>query len=839
AADALRHGAAAPELTAIGAAAALGLGVFALSAGLLFFLGGPLAHSLTAWCVAGERGRLSALAAQDQTMSTRERRSWYAARSIASCFEYFDAPVTFALATVLALESAVIALAGPVTFSDPPAHLLSAGAVLALIAVHGAIATAASMRRTNAFARFTGVGRAASAAYVLALTVALSVLALSIVRILWADVEGLGLYDLNPGPGPVFCAGLAVLAALASRVVAHALSDNASTTVSAILNGLFLFAIGVAVLDRLILAPLDAIRTPGGAGPGAMMALAIGAGLMLTGLWWSARWLRNIAQGDHWRVPGGVLLLALFASGLGENHHVGTIRSDTETAPLSAKEHAKAWLAERGGRPGQPIPVVFVLAEGGGIRAGAFTAQMLAELDAQSGGAFFPHVYAMAGVSGGSVGLATHLASIAADADQTPDRARCVTDEAITADHLTALFTGLLAIDVPAAALPVEAPGRIRRAVAGDPAPEHAPHGRGFVDRGDLFDMSLEEAWRAAAATCAAEGAGGLFAQSLEQVAGEAARARSDRAVPPIVLFAATRANDGRVAAASNARFADCAGDVEGLETIGGCLPETRTLALSTAAHISARFPYSNPPAVVDGRGEDGRWERRRYVDGAYYDNSGAAAAHHALDDLFAAADELGVARERLHIIVLNIHAAFFSSDATHGGLKPMPDLFAQLRTPPAAAFAARGTRGRHALVSFCRLTARDPSEAQLCETLHQARLDSDAPDVATAAAFATTDAGTPGTASGPPNLSWINAPLAVTSDVGHPRNIPLGWLITDAAHETIKSEAARLADPIWGCVCALTTARGRAAISACRDDGEDRAPQACARSEPVVRRGL
>jgi len=47
-------------------------------------------------------------------------------------------------------------------------------------------------------------------------------------------------------------------------------------------------------------------------------------------------------------------------------------------------------------------------------------------------------------------------------------------------------------------------------------------------------------------------------------------------------------------------------------------------IALSTAIHLSARFPLVSPAAMFESK-IDGRVIRRHYVDGGYFENSGQA----------------------------------------------------------------------------------------------------------------------------------------------------------------------------------------------------------------------
>ena len=104
-----------------------------------------------------------------------------------------------------------------------------------------------------------------------------------------------------------------------------------------------------------------------------------------------------------------------------DNHHVrhldlATTPAPQRPAPPPMEETFKQWLDLRSDAPayaGKPYPVVLISAEGGGIYAAYHAAMALAELqDTQP--AFSQHVFAISGVSGGSVGAAL-FASLIAD----------------------------------------------------------------------------------------------------------------------------------------------------------------------------------------------------------------------------------------------------------------------------------------------------------------------------------------------------------------------------------------------------------------------------------------
>jgi len=105
------------------------------------------------------------------------------------------------------------------------------------------------------------------------------------------------------------------------------------------------------------------------------------------------------------------LFLVLFVwavaiSSLNDNHRVREAHDASAVhRELGVQEHFDKWIAarERGRDPKKRYPVVIVAAEGGGIRAAYWTATLLAAIQEKEP-RFARHVYAISGVSGGSVG---------------------------------------------------------------------------------------------------------------------------------------------------------------------------------------------------------------------------------------------------------------------------------------------------------------------------------------------------------------------------------------------------------------------------------------------------
>ena len=105
--------------------------------------------------------------------------------------------------------------------------------------------------------------------------------------------------------------------------------------------------------------------------------------------------------------------------GLNDNHHVRlnpemrttSVSGPNEPATPTFEDFRNLWIEQKC-RGLNPCPVVLVSAEGGGIRAAAWTGLVLARLNGMTGGQLANRMFAGSGVSGGSLGLATFVASI-------------------------------------------------------------------------------------------------------------------------------------------------------------------------------------------------------------------------------------------------------------------------------------------------------------------------------------------------------------------------------------------------------------------------------------------
>jgi hypothetical protein len=132
-------------------------------------------------------------------------------------------------------------------------------------------------------------------------------------------------------------------------------------------------------------------------------------------------------------------------------------RPNVEHAAEAWYEQAKTAFAQA--QPGTvderaPVPMVIVATAGGGIRAAYWTATVLERLKKDLGpNGLRPYLFAISGVSGGSVG-ATAFDAALAQSDETTCSEKCLSTEFLSEDFLAPTLASWIFKDVPASFLP-------------------------------------------------------------------------------------------------------------------------------------------------------------------------------------------------------------------------------------------------------------------------------------------------------------------------------------------------------------------------------------------------
>ena len=336
-------------------------------------------------------------------------------------------------------------------------------------------------------------------------------------------------------------------------------------------------------------------------------------------------------------------------------------------APAAADAAFAAWLAARplpGGGGGRPTPVFFAAAEGGGLRAAYWTAKVLGGLE-DDDARFADRLFAVSSVSGGSLGAAVFDALVAERRAGNLPAGRTFTDQAkgvLGEDFLSPSLAAMLFPDAFVHFLP------------GSAALTSA-------DRARALEAAFEDSWRAHVGT---DRMSRPFRALWDGPTG---------ALLPHLLLNTTCTETGRRFVVSDLRAAPRIGDVgDALDVVGSDVP------LSTAAHMSARFPYVSPGGRVLAHPE----VCGHFVDGGYFENSGAATL---LDLVEALPDQDPAHPGRIAWIPVVLA---INNDPDRDRPQPPLEFLSELLVPVKTMLQTRGARGRSAEMSLLKYVTGD-----------------------------------------------------------------------------------------------------------------------------------
>jgi glycerophosphoryl diester phosphodiesterase len=320
---------------------------------------------------------------------------------------------------------------------------------------------------------------------------------------------------------------------------------------------------------------------------------------------------------DMFKFPVFTILLLLAGTfslaDINDNHQIRRIDNNGPPPISDVKSAFDNWLKHRCDlNPNVPYPVFIVSAEGGGLRAAYFTSLVLSAAEDRNP-QFAHHVFAISGVSGGSVGGSVFAAladkyvhaqkgSPCSFVKDLPDKPgtlqkktmQDMTNEILGQDLLSPVLAGALYPDLIQRFLfwPVSRFDRARGLEDGlGEAWLHATNTREFSNRNSFYQL------------------GDNFPQKST----------------PALFLNTTQVETGQRMVVSSLDLAQANGQPD--EDLSGLLGinhiknvEPPNLSLSTAAFLSARFPFITPPGSI---GQDKA--KTRYVDGGYFEISGAA----------------------------------------------------------------------------------------------------------------------------------------------------------------------------------------------------------------------
>ena len=414
------------------------------------------------------------------------------------------------------------------------------------------------------------------------------------------------------------CVGLAVVLLASMALIGW--RQRGSAFGARLRYGLLIVAAGIVALFSLSIAVPVLGGVPRWIGTVAVFNLFIVALTLFVGL--------GILVSDRFGIPvlliviGFAVVLSLFD--VNDNHVVQQVEAKQKGSERGgAQDEFDVWLKSRAdlaAYKSEPYPVFVVSAAGGGLYAAHHTARFLARIQDHCPH-FAQHIFAISGVSGGSVGAAVFasLLNTKVPTQETVPNCKAFGRRGPLEQDVTAILSRDYLSPIVAATL---FPDFLQRFI-----PVAIPK----FDRGQVLDAVLEAAWRK------------RFPDKPNPLAMPMMDLWDPKGVTPALVLNATHvATGGRFAMAPfmPRRYDQTAIKLEWVQghlqnrsvlpTPGDPEPTGHEdLKLSSAAGISARFPWIMPPATVLAQKQDKNRKNTllRLVDGGYFENSGADTA--------------------------------------------------------------------------------------------------------------------------------------------------------------------------------------------------------------------
>jgi hypothetical protein len=312
--------------------------------------------------------------------------------------------------------------------------------------------------------------------------------------------------------------------------------------------------------------------------------------------------------GRRTRVPFFAILAAwvllLNYLDVNDNHQIAQVPSKNGIS-LQIDSVFDRWSALHPTASKRPEPIILVAAEGGGIRAAYVTGITLAAI-ADKCPAAANRLFAISGVSGGSVGAAAYTAAVQTHPFNPNDRRCDFADRQHTyyedgirgifrADHLSPLLGKLLFSEVAQSIIPFPVAA---------------------FDRQHGLDDSLKRDFNAAFGN-----------DDIESPMLQIVPSRQSPSTP-FILMNMTSVENGRRVTAGAMHITGHAEDVDSLD------PFETDYPLLDVATTSARFPLVSPPGWLTSL-----HRKIRYIDGGLYDNSGLLTAVGIYEELVSMRD--------------------------------------------------------------------------------------------------------------------------------------------------------------------------------------------------------
>ncbi len=338
-----------------------------------------------------------------------------------------------------------------------------------------------------------------------------------------------------------------------------------------------------------------------------------------------------------------LIALALLACSIMEPHYAKLISKDRPEVSYKKRQHLneyfKNWIHDSArntllnDNSGTEYPVYFILANGGGARSAYWVASILSKFEDETKREFSKHLFCLAGASGGSWGNAVFfnlLHKNKIQEQQVPTPFQTTAKSYLKGDFLTYTLARMLGPDIFRYIFPLA----------------------------NIYDRDA------------------ALANAMERVPGEKNIMYNDFATGfssiitqqgqpnyslPLICINTTRMQDAAPAVISNINISDSFFD--GRLEVLNMVDEQKDLQVSTAIVLGGSSPYINSAQRIDEKTIDTETGEEKtipqyFVDGGYFDNSGAGIINEMIIELFRELNtdsSLIKYRDKLSFYVLNI----------------------------------------------------------------------------------------------------------------------------------------------------------------------------------------
>jgi predicted acylesterase/phospholipase RssA len=309
-----------------------------------------------------------------------------------------------------------------------------------------------------------------------------------------------------------------------------------------------------------------------------------------------------------------VFVSAMLIGNFVDPHRAAVSKKENETAYFRSRQNLREyflnWLNDS--RRKKEIesmdssrtryPVYFVMANGGASRSGYWTASILANLEDKTREHFSEHLFCLSGASGGSVGTATFFSLLKARQElkhRQDTTFATATARFLESDFLTYTLAHLLGPDIFRNIIPL-----------------------GPVDdRASALALAMEEA----------SGENSFMYRRFADKFSSFMTQKGQANYPlPVICINTTRMQDSHPGVISNINIKEDSALFNNRIDVLSLLREQEDMKLSTAVVLGASFPYISPAGRINSQfiNESGA---HYFVDGGYFDNSGAGVVNEML----------------------------------------------------------------------------------------------------------------------------------------------------------------------------------------------------------------